>query len=84
MVIDDHLTVIGTFNLDPRSANLNTESIVVIPSKPVAKKVKKVMLIEMQPENAWQTTVDWNPDQEVDLSKRLKVKTRTIVPKSIL
>lgn len=84
MVIDDHLTVIGTFNLDPRSANLNTESIVVIPSKPVAKKVKKVMLVEMQPENAWQTTVDWNPDQEVDLSKRLKVKTRTIVPKSIL
>ena len=84
MVIDEHLTVIGTFNLDPRSANLNTESIVVIPSKSLAEKVKEVMLVEMQPENAWQTTVDWNPDQEVDLSKRLKVKTRIIVPKSIL
>ena len=84
MVIDDHLTVIGTFNLDPRSANLNTESIVVIPSHSVAEKVKATMLVEMQPENAWHTTLDWNPDQEVDLSKRLKVKTRMIVPKSIL
>ena len=27
MVIDDDITVIGTFNVDPRSANLNTESI---------------------------------------------------------
>jgi phosphatidylserine/phosphatidylglycerophosphate/cardiolipin synthase-like enzyme len=84
MVIDDHLTVIGTFNLDPRSANLNTESIVVIPSKLIAKKIKEIMLVEMQPDNAWQTTKDWNPDKEVDLSKRLKVKTRIIVPKSIL
>lgn len=84
MVIDDQITVIGTFNLDPRSANLNTESVVIIPSTAVANKVKAAMLVEMQPENAWETTLNWNPDQEVDLSKRLKVKTRIIVPKSIL
>ena len=36
MVIDDDITVIGTFNLDPRSANLNTESIIIIPSQKVA------------------------------------------------
>jgi phosphatidylserine/phosphatidylglycerophosphate/cardiolipin synthase-like enzyme len=84
MVIDDHLTVIGTFNMDPRSANLNTESITIIPSKEIAKKVKSAMLVEMQPENAWETTLQWNPDAEVDLSKRLKVKSRIVVPKSIL
>jgi len=28
MVIDNEITVIGTFNLDPRSANLNTECII--------------------------------------------------------
>jgi phosphatidylserine/phosphatidylglycerophosphate/cardiolipin synthase-like enzyme len=84
MVIDDHLTVIGTFNLDPRSANLNTESITIIPSEDIAKKVKSAMLVEMQAENAWETTLEWNPDGEVDLSKRLKVKSRIVVPKSIL
>ena len=30
MVVDDHIAVIGTFNLDPRSANLNTECFAVI------------------------------------------------------
>ncbi|MHA2938177.1 phospholipase D family protein [Vibrio sp. RC27] len=84
MVIDDHITVIGTFNMDPRSANLNTESITVIPSEAIAKKVKASMLVEMQPENAWETTLQWNPDSEVNLGKRLKVKSRIVVPKSIL
>ncbi len=84
MVIDDKVTVIATFNLDPRSANLNTESITVIPSLEIAKQVKEGMLVEMLPENAWRTTLDWNPDHLVKSSIRLKVKTRRIVPKSIL
>jgi putative cardiolipin synthase len=84
MVIDDEITVIGTFNVDPRSANLNTESITIIPSKEIAFKVKKGMLEEMNPENAWQTTLEWNPDGEVSLLKRLSVKLRRVVPKGIL
>jgi phosphatidylserine/phosphatidylglycerophosphate/cardiolipin synthase-like enzyme len=84
MVIDDEITVIGTFNLDPRSANLNTESITIIPSKDIAKSVKAGMLEEMQPENAWQTTLEWNPDSEESLLKQLGVKLRRIVPKNIL
>ena len=84
MVIDDNITVIGTFNLDPRSANLNTESITVIPSKEISKKVKAGMLEEMQPENAWRTTLEWNPDGEESTLKQLGVKLRRIVPKNIL
>ncbi|TYK66662.1 phospholipase D family protein [Colwellia echini] len=84
MVIDDNITVIGTFNVDPRSANLNTESITIIPSKEISTAVKAGMLEEMQPENAWQTTLDWNPDGEETLVKQLKVKLRRVVPKSIL
>jgi len=84
MVIDDDITVIGTFNLDPRSANLNTESITIIPSKQIAKSVKDGMLEEMQPENAWQTTLNWNPDGEEGMLKQLGVKLRRIVPKNIL
>jgi len=84
MVIDDETTVIGTFNVDPRSANLNTESITIIPSKKIALSVKKGMLEEMKPENAWQTTLDWNPDSEVSYLKRFSVKLRRVVPKDIL
>ena len=84
MVIDDDITVIGTFNLDPRSANLNTESIVIIPSQKIARSVKQGMLEEMQPENAWQVTQKWNPDGEESKLKQLKVKLRRIVPKNIL
>lgn len=84
MVIDDDITVIGTFNLDPRSANLNTESITIIPSKQISATVKAGMLEEMQPENAWETTLEWNPDGEESKLKQLKVKLRRVVPKNIL
>ena len=84
MVIDDHTAVVGTYNVDPRSANLNTENFVIIPSTKIAQEIKHGMLEEMQPENAWPISLDWNPDGEVDLMKRLKVKLRRIVPKSIL
>jgi phosphatidylserine/phosphatidylglycerophosphate/cardiolipin synthase-like enzyme len=84
MVIDSQITVIGTFNLDPRSANLNTECIVILDSEKIAKGVLKGMEIEFQPENSWETTFDFNPDSEVGNLKRLKTWTRKIIPKDIL
>jgi hypothetical protein len=63
---------------------LNTESITIIPSPALSKQVKAAMLVEMQADNAWQTTLDWNPDGEESLTKRLGVKLRRIVPKNIL
>jgi len=84
MVIDNKITVIGTFNLDPRSANLNTECIVVVNSKAITEGVLEGMEIEFKPENSWETTLNFNPDAEVDNYKRLKTWTRKILPKSIL
>lgn len=84
IVIDDDTTIIGTFNLDPRSANLNTESLVVIKSEALSENVKSGMLEEMKPENAWQVSEQWNPDSKVSALRRAKVKLRRIVPKSIL
>jgi cardiolipin synthase C len=84
MVIDDHTAVVGTYNMDPRSANLNTENFVIIPSSKIALEIKQGMLEEMLPENAWPISLEWNPDGEVDFTKQLKVKVRRIVPKSIL
>ena len=84
MVVDNEITVIGTFNLDPRSANLNTECVAIIPSKKVASMVLSGMEIEFKPENSWHTTIDFNPDSEVSYSKRVKTWTRKIIPKDIL
>ncbi len=84
MVIDSATTVIGTFNLDPRSANLNTECIVIIPSKKIACKVLQGMNEEFESDNSWETTNNYNPDSEVKNIKRIKSWTRKIVPKGIL
>lgn len=84
MVIDGRITVIGTFNLDPRSANLNTESITVIHSEAVAAGVLEGMEAELLPENAWETTPDFNPDAHAGVGKRIKAWSRRLVPRSIL
>ncbi len=84
MVIDGKTTVIGTFNLDPRSANLNTECIVIVESEKISKRVLEGIEIEFQSENSWETTLDYNPDSEVSYYKRIKTWTRKIIPKEIL
>lgn len=84
MVVDGKTTVIGTFNLDPRSANLNTECITVIHSEKISKEVQQEMLIELKPENAWETTLTFNPDSKSTIKKNIKSKVMKIVPKGIL
>ncbi len=84
MVVDGQITVIGTFNLDPRSANLNTECVTVIHSEKISEQVLKGMEEEFKAENSWETTVDFNPDSEVSNLKRVKTWTRKILPKDIL
>lgn len=84
MVVDGTITVIGTFNLDPRSANLNTECFAVIRSAPVAQGVLHGMEEEFKPENSWETTLEHNPDSEVGVGKSIKTWTRKVIPTSIL
>lgn len=84
MVIDEKVTVIGTFNLDPRSANLNTECIAIIYSPQIASGVLRGMNIEFNADNSWETTLRFNPDNEVSKMKRVKTWTRKIIPKNIL
>jgi hypothetical protein len=42
------------------------------------------MAVDMQPENAWHTTADFNPDGTVRLGKRVAVWFRRVVPKGVL
>ena len=84
MVVDDHIAVIGTFNLDPRSANLNTECFAVIRNARIAQDLRHAMDDDARPENAWHTTADFNPDGGVSAGKRIKVWLRRLVPKAVL
>lgn len=84
MVIDSAIAVVGTFNLDPRSANLNTECVTVIRDKKIAGDLFQAMQIDRKPENAWETTLSSNPDREAGWWKRVNVWFRRVVPKSIL
>jgi len=84
LVIDKEIAVIGTFNLDPRSANLNTECVAIIFDSKIASDLFLAMEEDMKPENAWRTTLVFNPDSEAGRLKRFKVWMRGVVPKSVL
>jgi cardiolipin synthase C len=84
MVLDGQITVIGTFNLDPRSANLNTECFAVIRSKQITSAVLSSIETEFLPENAWRISKEFNPDNLVKTSKRIQTWTRKVLPKAIL
>ncbi len=84
MVVDDYISVVGTFNLDPRSANLNTECMVIIKSKKVALDILEGMEVEFRGENSWEISPTFNPDSQVSKIKRIKTWSRKILPKSIL
>jgi putative cardiolipin synthase len=62
----------------------NSKCITVIRSVPVAAGVMKVMEEEFGPENAWETTTEFNPDKEAGKVKRVKAWSRRVVPKDIL
>ena len=84
MVIDGNITAIGTFNLDPRSTNLNTECFVVLRSEEVATNVLTGIEEEFKSKNSWETTLEFNPDIKAGKKKQIKSWTRKIVPKGVL
>ena len=53
MVIDDRIGVVGSHNFDPRSDNLNTESMVVVHDPDFAAALRASIELDMQPKNAW-------------------------------
>lgn len=53
LVIDDEITFIGSYNLDPRSENLNTEVGLVVRDRAFAALVKASIQQDMLPQNSW-------------------------------
>lgn len=53
LVVDDHLVLIGSANLDPRSHGLNLELGVAIASVPLAAEIRTCFEDAVLPANAW-------------------------------
>jgi putative cardiolipin synthase len=80
MVIDDRTIFIGTFNLDPRSANLNTEVGILVDSDELARQLTDSIERDIDSANSWRTTEDFNPDSEVGLGKRIRAWVNRMLP----
>ncbi len=80
MVIDGEKSYIGTFNADPRSANLNTEVGIIVYSKVISRELTSSIEEDMAEENSWQVSTDFNPDQQAPLRKRVKSKLYGLLP----
>ncbi len=79
MVIDGKTLFVGTFNLDPRSTNLNTEVGVLIENERLAGQVEKYIETDMLPENSWDISAD-DPDAHAPWWKQLKMSLWAILP----
>jgi putative cardiolipin synthase len=79
MVIDNRITYIGTFNFDPRSANLNTEVGLVIDDTRIAQQVAEAIQRDMAPENSWDANAT-DGEQSVGFIKKLKVNLWGLLP----
>jgi putative cardiolipin synthase len=78
MVVDGRIAFIGTYNLDPRSENLNTEVGVVIHDATQAAAVQASIETDMRPENSWRAEQD--PDRYAPRWKRAKAQMMRVLP----
>jgi len=79
MVIDDSIVYIGTFNLDPRSENLNTEVGIIAKNAELAAAVKREIEIDMAEGNSWNVRKDGR-NNDTSLFKRGKLFFWELLP----
>jgi putative cardiolipin synthase len=79
LVVDERSVFIGTYNLDPRSENLNTEVGVVIHDAAKARAVAAAIDTDMLPENSWNAAAD-SPDRFASLAKRARASFYQLLP----
>ncbi len=79
LVVDRRTVYVGTFNLDPRSENLNTEVGVVIHDVGQAIEVAAALRRDMRADNAWDAAHD-DPDASASLARRAQVRLWQLLP----
>ncbi len=79
VVIDGETVFVGTFNLDPRSANLNTEVGVLVRNRAFARRIEDSIERDMLPENSWDAA-GGEGDSGAPLKKRLHLLLLRALP----
>lgn len=91
-VFDQQLAVIGSFNFNLRSTYLNTESILIIENKQIAKKLEREINKAMSEENSWRLSLTdgkvrwhandkvWDSEPETKLTERITSKLLQLLP----
>ncbi len=79
MVVDESVVFIGTYNLDPRSENLNTEVGVVVHDARQAARVAAAIRTDMSPANSWNAAKD-DPDRFASFFKRARSSFWQLMP----
>lgn len=73
LVVDRQRLFVGTFNLDPRSMNLNTEAGLLAESPKLAEEVAQAIEEDLAPENSWDVAAGENGDAEAPWSRRAQL-----------
>lgn len=79
IVIDGETLFIGTFNIDPRAANLNTEEGIIVRDRRLARLVEEQIERDMLPENSWDPAQE-RPDHQADWWRRFKHRFFRLFP----
>ena len=83
MVFDGRYTFVGSFNVDPRSVNLNTEMGLLVDSRELAAAVASSIKNDIAPGNSWQLELTdngeiiWVTRREGKITEELKVEPMT-------
>ncbi len=70
LIVDGEQVFVGSYNLDPRSANLNTEQGVLVRDEQVAKEMQRLFLTQANDTRAWKLSLDdgklhWHDDSGI-------------------
>jgi putative cardiolipin synthase len=79
LVVDGGRVFIGTFNLDPRSMNLNTESGIYLEDGRIALEVEKAIETDMAAENSWEASKETG-DSHAPFWRRVKAWLWGLLP----
>ncbi|HEY6139988.1 MAG TPA: phosphatidylserine/phosphatidylglycerophosphate/cardiolipin synthase family protein [Thermoanaerobaculia bacterium] len=71
VVVDGRTALVGSYNVDPRSANLNTEVMAVAEDREVAREVLDA--IEVHVQNAWRVDRHGRPPREERAPMRVSI-----------
>ena len=79
MVVDEKISFVGSYNLDPRSENMNTEAGLFIRDREFARLLREHIEKDMSPQNSWVVARKKRP-LGLDLPNTILVWLSDIIP----